>query len=171
MQEITLPQEEFAAKALLADIGTQVSKGRAELALLQEQKTSFFHEQELELMQRLQLLLDNSQEMLKLVDYNHLTLQGYSNELTAFATELSTWHEKILATQEEFLAEKARYLSEFDAKMADLSTKTEGIRMQYEAINATRREQDKRTLELNARETAINDKYMQLMKTTQRLKK
>lgn len=169
--EITLPQEEFAAKALLAEIGQQISQGRAELALLQEQKTSFFHEQELELMQRLQLLLDNSQEVLKLVDYNHLTLQGYSNELTDYANVLSTWHEKIIATQEEFLAEKARYLSEFDANMADLSTKIEGIKMQHEAINATRREQDKRTIELNERETAINDKYMQLMKTIERLKK
>lgn len=171
MAEITIPQEEFAAKALLAEISQQISQGRAELMQLQQAKTSFFHEQELELMQRLQLLLENSQEILKIVDYNHATLESYSQELTAYAKEIASWHEKLLVNQTIYLDEKYRFLADFDAKMADLSTKTKEIEMQYEAINATRREQDKRTLELNARETAINDKYMQLMKTTERLKK
>lgn len=171
MQNIQLPQEEFDAKALLADISQKISSGRAELAQLHEQKNTFMKERDLELMERLQLLLDNSQEFLKVVDLNHLELQGYANELTAFGVELASWGDKLTQEQTVFIEEKAKFIVQFDQKMAEISQKIGEIKLHNASIERTRQEQYKRTLDLNARETAVNDKYMQLMKTTERLNK
>lgn len=169
--EITLPQDEFKAQAILADISAKIAAGNAELAQLQQDKELFFAEREEELMQRLQLLLDNSAEFLKIIDFNHDRLEGYAQELTTFASELAKWHEQIVGHQAEFNARKAQFLTNFDDKMTEFDRKMMDVKMQTAAIERTRAEQDKRTLALNARETEINDKYMQLMKTTQRLKK
>lgn len=169
MENITIPQEEFDAKKILAEIGMQVASGRAELAQLQQEKETFYKEQELELMQRLQLLLKNSEKSLQAITKNHDALESYAKELAIFSKELESWRIKLNEQSTELVNKSQVFYTDFDKKMRELTQLQDNLAVQAEVIEKNRQQNDKRNLELNEKERAVNDKYETLMRTQKRL--
>jgi len=136
MENITISQEEFEAKKVLAEIGQEIARGRAELEQLRDKKEDFFAKQEEELMQRVQLLLKNSQQSLKLVDKSHDELEKYARLVTDYANELKSWREKLEQDEKQFIETSKTTYDDIDKKLADITIKTNEIEKVMAIIEA-----------------------------------
>lgn len=164
-----LPKEQFDYQKTLADIGVQISKGRAELADIDLQKEEYFKKRETEALARVNAILELSKDVLAEATANSDLLEAWAKELRVFATEVAEWKFKLATQQQEFEAKTATAWKEIGEKTTALEKLAENLRIQKANIEQGRKQNDIRNLELNATEKQINDRYATLLRTEKQI--
>lgn len=146
-----LSPEEYEAKKLLAQIGGEIAKGRAELSNLREQKQSFLDKQAEETEKVINSVLHASKTALAEADKYRDELQGFHRDLVNFNAELEEWQKSLAAEEIIFIEKRSTFEEQASRREEHLEKLTSDLKIRRELLEADR-------LTLNATAQRLNDK-------------
>lgn len=145
-----LDHEHFEAVQVLAEIGTKISAGKAELDSLNADKEAFLEGREADAIARVAQALNESRSLLDEVAGYYSELVGFRNAIDAYVVDVRNLIQNIERWKEEFDEEITHKNQEIDAKVesnreilaevrgrrALLAGETEGIEVRRAALRA-----------------------------------
>ncbi len=108
-----LDHDSFEGAQVLAEIGANIARGRAELTALEEGKEAFLDERAAETTARIKAVLAQSHDLLEEISKNHSELVGFRDEVGRFADDARSLIQAIEGW-------KAAYDTEIAARRAQL---------------------------------------------------
>lgn len=117
--DVLLDHEKFEGAKILAEIGTKIAAGRAELANLDETKEDFINGREADAISRVNRVLEQSKELLAECTKYQNELVGYRNELSVFLEQILCLIQRVEAWKAEFDKEIGEKNQEIDKKIKE----------------------------------------------------
>jgi chromosome segregation ATPase len=135
---IQLSPEEYAAKELLAQIGQEIARGRAELTQIRNDRTTYLEEREKEATTLVEAVLTASRTALAEAEKNRDQLASYHRELMAFRAELEEWQRSLAEEESDFSERKEASEAETRRRTEELQTLAADLRVHRELIASDR---------------------------------
>jgi DNA repair exonuclease SbcCD ATPase subunit len=133
---IELSSEEYEAKKLLARIGEEIARGRAELAEIRANAPKYLQQREEEATRLVESVLAASKAALNQAEANREQLRAYHRELSNFAGELEEWQQSLAADELAYEEKKEAFEEQTARRTQELETITSDLRIQKELIAA-----------------------------------
>lgn len=136
--ETILDHEQFEGAKELAEIGKQIAEGRALLSTLESSKEEFLTTRERDLVQRIQMVVVGSQELIRQIGTNHDKLVEYRREVTAYVADLRYFVESVTAWKEAIDAQVKTSLETLDKKAQEVTALIEQERHESTRLESER---------------------------------
>jgi hypothetical protein len=104
-----LEQEQMKIMQAIAEANIKISDARTELSTLKAEHDSYLKERENEVMEKLEALLDSSDEIIKKINKNHLKITDITKTVCGFADFIADLGQKTSDTIEEFKLAQERF--------------------------------------------------------------
>lgn len=113
MEVISLDHERFEGAKELAAISTKIAEGRALIAALKTEKDFFLQERDDEMRERIELVLAESEDLIRKIGENHDDLVAYRRMVDAYIGDIRAFHDRVVA----FSASSEEYFKEATKKL------------------------------------------------------
>lgn len=170
MNEIETNKQHMEALQSLANANVKISEAKESLSKLMAQETEYLTAREGKAIQRVNEVLVQSKEVLKEIGSNYDKVKEYESLVSEGAKFLSELLEKFSAL---VVAKETRYEAwekELDSQEETILSQRNSLKMDAVNIDALRKQQDARNIELNKLERKIQDERGTLDRAIKRLK-
>lgn len=133
-----LEHEQFEGAKELAAIGLRIAEGRALIANLDAEREEYLDGREKEAVERIELVLAQSSELLKEIGANHDELVKYRRELDDYCASLRYFNERVSEGHQAFKEYFDRENAKLDEKLKEVAAQRAQAKKELSQISSDR---------------------------------
>lgn len=171
MEKINVTHEQMIALEKLAETNLKVSEAKNALSLLKKQEIEYIEEREKKTLDRIQVLFDESKQIIAQTKKNYEEVHTFNNTVISFSDALCEMHTKFSDILKDFDTREQKWSQEVTRQEKEALDIRKMLKQEEARLENEKKNLDKSFKKLEDEKTKLKDERETLSRAIERLKK